>query len=167
MKKVHVATGDKSFDFVLRQEGNRLFISSNGKEHAVDLVRMGNGRYSLLIGGRSFEIGARLTGDGYVLSNGSHSGTFTVEDAEIARIKRAAGIDEATVIKKLSAPMPGLIVSVDCEEGQEVEHNQPIVVMEAMKMENVIKAPAAGKIKSIAVTPGTSVEKGQLILEFE
>ncbi len=65
------------------------------------------------------------------------------------------------------APMPGLIVRVNAEVGSEVQAGQGIVVMEAMKMENELRAPAAGRVKAVLVSPGTVVEKGTLLIEFE
>jgi pyruvate carboxylase subunit B len=67
----------------------------------------------------------------------------------------------------LIAPMPGLIVRVLVEEGAEVVAGQPLVVMEAMKMENELRSPAAGKVVSIKATPGTAVEKGARLIELQ
>jgi len=67
----------------------------------------------------------------------------------------------------LKAPMPGLIVRVNVAVGDQVQAGQGIVVMEAMKMENELKASAAGKVKAILATPGTAVEKGALLVELE
>jgi Acetyl/propionyl-CoA carboxylase, alpha subunit len=67
----------------------------------------------------------------------------------------------------LKAPMPGLIVRVNVAVGDAVQAGQGLVVMEAMKMENELRAQAAGKVKSIVVSPGTAVEKGALLIELE
>jgi pyruvate carboxylase subunit B len=67
----------------------------------------------------------------------------------------------------LKAPMPGLIVRVNVQVGDQVQAGQGIVVMEAMKMENELRATAAGKVKSILASPGTAVEKGALLVELE
>lgn len=67
----------------------------------------------------------------------------------------------------LKAPMPGLIVRVNVAVGDQVQAGQGMVVMEAMKMENELKASAAGRVKSILATPGTAVEKGALLVELE
>jgi pyruvate carboxylase subunit B len=67
----------------------------------------------------------------------------------------------------LKAPMPGLIVRVNVQVGDQVQAGQGIVVMEAMKMENELRATAAGKVKSVLATPGTAVEKGALLVELE
>lgn len=67
----------------------------------------------------------------------------------------------------LLAPMPGLVVRVHVTEGQSVAAGQPLLALEAMKMENELRALAPGKVKSIRVQPGQAVEKGQTLLDFE
>jgi acetyl/propionyl-CoA carboxylase alpha subunit len=67
----------------------------------------------------------------------------------------------------LKAPMPGLIVRVTVQVGDQVQAGQGIVVMEAMKMENELRATAAGRVKTVLATPGTAVEKGALLVELE
>jgi biotin carboxyl carrier protein len=67
----------------------------------------------------------------------------------------------------IAAPMPGRVVRVLAAAGEEVEARQPIVVVEAMKMENELRAPRAGRIAEIAVAPGTSVEAGRILAVIE
>jgi biotin carboxyl carrier protein len=67
----------------------------------------------------------------------------------------------------LVAPMPGLIVRVNAQPGDEVVAGQGLVVMEAMKMENELRAPAAGRVRAILAGPGTAVEKGAVLIELE
>ena len=66
----------------------------------------------------------------------------------------------------LKAPMPGLIVRVNVQVGDSVQPGQSLVVMEAMKMENELRASAAATVKAVLVQPGTAVEKGALLLEM-
>jgi pyruvate carboxylase subunit B len=73
----------------------------------------------------------------------------------------------ATGPAPLVAPMPGLVVRVTVEPGQSVSAGQGLVVVEAMKMENELRSPAAGTVKSVRVTPGTAVEKGAVLVELE
>ena len=67
----------------------------------------------------------------------------------------------------LSAPMPGLIVRVSVAAGDSVQAGQGLIVMEAMKMENELRASAAGVVKNVLVEPGKAVEKGSLLIEFQ
>ena len=65
------------------------------------------------------------------------------------------------------APMPGLVVRVNVREGDEVRSGQGLVVMEAMKMENELRATAAGVVRRVVVAAGSAVEKGALLVEME
>lgn len=67
----------------------------------------------------------------------------------------------------LKAPMPGLIVRVNVKVGDEVAAGQGMVVMEAMKMENELRATAAGVVKAVLIEPGKAVEKGAILVELE
>jgi len=71
------------------------------------------------------------------------------------------------VINVIKAPMPGLILEISVEVGQIVKENDPLLILEAMKMENSFLSPRDGVIKSIAVQKGNAVDKGQLLIEFE
>ncbi len=71
------------------------------------------------------------------------------------------------VVNAIKAPMPGLILEINVSVGQEVKENDPLLILEAMKMENCFLSPRDGVIKSIAVEKGNAVDKGQLLIEFE
>lgn len=79
------------------------------------------------------------------------------------------GLDQKKVKKmhQLESPMPGRVISFAVEVGQEVEVGSPLLTLEAMKMENVIKADGVGTVKGLAVNNGDVVDKGQVIIEFE
>ena len=69
-------------------------------------------------------------------------------------------------ISEIKAPMPGLVLKVFVSEGDEVKKGDSLFILEAMKMENIIKSPADVKIKSIKIKPGDKVEKAQILMEF-
>lgn len=68
--------------------------------------------------------------------------------------------------RPVRAPMPGMVVRVEVEPGQQVRAGQGVVIIEAMKMENELKADAAGVVAKVLVAPGTAVEKGAVLVEF-
>ena len=70
-------------------------------------------------------------------------------------------------VNEIKAPMPGLILAISVKVGQEVQEFDPLIILEAMKMENTLTSPRAGIIKSISVTNGETVNKNQLLIEFE
>lgn len=70
-------------------------------------------------------------------------------------------------VNAIKAPMPGLILEISVAVGQEVKENDPLLILEAMKMENSILSPRDGVIKAITMIKGAAVEKGALLIEFE
>lgn len=70
-------------------------------------------------------------------------------------------------VNEIKAPMPGLILDIQIEVGQEVKEFDALIILEAMKMENTLTSPRDGIIKSISVTNGETVNKNQLLIEFE
>ena len=76
-------------------------------------------------------------------------------------------IGSSKQINEIKAPMPGLILDINVMVGSEVHENDPLLVLEAMKMENVLTAPRDGVIKSISIDKGDAVDKNQLLIEFE
>jgi len=70
-------------------------------------------------------------------------------------------------VKLIKAPMPGVVLQVNVSIGQEVQEDESLVILEAMKMESSLVAPSSGIVKNIEVSSGDTVEKGQLLIEFE
>ncbi|GAB3645669.1 acetyl-CoA carboxylase biotin carboxyl carrier protein subunit [Echinicola sediminis] len=68
--------------------------------------------------------------------------------------------------ESLAAPMPGLILEIKVQPGDTVSQGQPVLILEAMKMENVLKSPGDGTVRKIMVTKGDSVEKNQVLIQF-
>ncbi len=76
-------------------------------------------------------------------------------------------ISSSKKVENITAPMPGLILEISVKVGDEVKENDPLLILEAMKMENMINSPREGIIKSITVKKGDAVDKNQLLIEFE
>ena len=91
------------------------------------------------------------------------------KDGPLDELIASLGLDKPKVrkLKQLKAPMPGRVVGVAVSVGSEVQPGDPLLTLEAMKMENVLKAEGTGTVKSIAVTPQQVVEKGEVLIEFE
>ena len=69
-------------------------------------------------------------------------------------------------IEPVKAPMPGLVLKIMVAEGDEVKKGDNLFVLEAMKMENIIKSPADVVVKTVKIKPGDKVEKGQVLMMF-
>ncbi len=104
----------------------------------------------------------------YTLWLDGHRYVVDALDERSKAIRELAGAAAAAAgPAPLLAPMPGLIVRVEVQAGDEVQAGQGLVVMEAMKMENELRATAAARVKAVLVTPGTAVEKGAVLIEME
>jgi biotin carboxyl carrier protein len=126
--------------------------------------------YSLLLDNRSVVLAVEPTesANQYRIHAGGYDFDADVvsrREAYLREFLRAAGVGFRH--GRVAAPMPGLIVKVEAAENDLVQERQGIVVMEAMKMENEIKAPVSGRLKALHVTPGQAVEKGQVLFEIE
>jgi pyruvate carboxylase subunit B len=121
------------------------------------------------LGGKSHRILASRNGpDEWVLHMSGRQLRAQVVDERTRTIRKMTGTKEGTVgPKALRAPMPGLVVKVEAEEGDVVGPGQGLVIVEAMKMENELKSEGGGKIRRILVEPGQTVEKDQVLVEFE
>jgi len=82
-------------------------------------------------------------------------------------VRPQAGISAGMRAATLKAPMPGLVVRIQVEPGQTVAPGGALLVLEAMKMENELRAAAGGLVRAVLVGPGQAVEKGQALVELE
>jgi pyruvate carboxylase subunit B len=151
-------------------DGDMVSVDGAPPEHArLDLVE-GTPVRLLTIGSSVHRVTARRDGPrgSYLLGVDGRRYALEALD-ERARVIRdlsgaAAG---AAGPQPVRAPMPGLMVRIDVKPGDEVQAGQGVAAMEAMKMENELRAPAAGRVKAVHVTVGQAVEKGALLVEFE
>ncbi|MGY6531113.1 acetyl-CoA carboxylase biotin carboxylase subunit [Glycocaulis sp.] len=106
--------------------------------------------------------------EGYRLRHRGFAATARVYSPRIAElVARLPEREEADTAKLVLSPMPGLIVSVDVEVGREVKAGEALLTVEAMKMENVLRAEIDGTVKSVSVKAGDSVAADELLVEFE
>lgn len=157
--------GDETREVVVDGDG----VIVDGVALPADLsTLLGSDRRHLRIDGRSLPFFARRNDRGWVIELEGRQFEVTVEDERTRRLRQlAAQVAPVRTTRTLTAPMPGLIVRVEVEEGQEVEPGDGLVVMEAMKMENELKAEAAVRISSIKVGAGQTVERDAVLLTME
>ena len=132
----------------------------------VDLQEVLEGEiYSMLIGGQSHEVYASLEdGTWRILLDGERY-EATVEDERTKRLKGLGGANARHVGDlQIKAPMPGLVVKIPVAVGDHVTSGQPLLILEAMKMENELRSPRAGVVKEIRVAPRQAVELQQVLL---
>lgn len=143
----------------------------NGSTADLDIQQQPNGLISILYNGKSYtamvektdaknkELGLRINGQYY---------TVAVKEP-IDQLLSSMGMDLKAMQKAepVKAPMPGMILKVLVEPGQQINKGDGLLILEAMKMENVLKAGSSATVKAIKVTERTAVEKGAVLIELE
>ena len=161
--RAHV--GERSFDLTL--DDGQLRIDGEAVAHTFE--QTGPNSYLLLLDGRSVPVVIEPAGKGRVrVTLDGRTMEVQVKDERALLLERF-GLDDATdsAAREIHAPMPGLVLSVLVEPGQEVAAGDGLVVLEAMKMENELRAASDGVVKTVHATPGEAVGKNALLVEFE
>ncbi len=133
-------------------------VTVGGKTHQVDLEQVEHGwLYSLLLDGRSYQIGQT---EGQIQVENR---IFAVEVERDLGLQRAHGGGAAAGPAQLRAPIPGLVVAVHAQVGDQVHEGQALLVVEAMKMQMELKSPRAGRVAEVLAEPGQEVNQGQVL----
>lgn len=123
----------------------------------------------LVLDGRPLTLAIESIGRGrWMLQSSGERWEVEVLDERARHIRSLTGAgDHRRSIQVLKAPMPGLVVRVLAKPGESIAAGTGVVVLEAMKMENELKAVETAVVKAVRVEPGQAVEKGQILVEFE
>ena len=161
-----VSIAEKTYRVELIKTGEQWNCRLDGREISVDVVSGRNGALSLLLNGKSYEVKQETMGAETNVVVGHERFSATVRDPRSFRSRSRAGATEQGVMK-IKAPMPGKVVRVLAGVGTQVELGQSVIVIEAMKMQNELKAPKNGVVKKINVAEGAAVDAGQALAEVE
>lgn len=162
--KFQALVHDRTLDLDL--DGDTLTV--DGEPVAFSLQRITPNEVLLLLDGRSLTFTVEPQADGTTRLT-HHGRTLDVRlKTERDLLLESLGMDtnDRAATLELHAPMPGLVLSVLVEPGQEVEAGDGLVVLEAMKMENELRAAASGTVASVHVAPGAAVGKNDLLVSF-
>jgi len=157
-------TGNRTFS--VREEGEKLFIDDEDFDLRVN--RLPDGRLQVFSGNHVYVAEVISGSDNSsctVLING-HSVPVVLKTPLELRLEQMGMNEGASRVKNIVSPMPGLITDLKVSVGEEVNAGTPLLVLEAMKMENLLQAPAKAVISAIKVKKGDRVEKGQILVEF-
>ncbi len=113
-------------------------------------------------------ISSNFNDKSYTVKVNNNTYTVSISDATDQLIKDMGfTVGASKQVNEIKAPMPGLILDINVNVGDEIKEDDPLLILEAMKMENSILSPRNGIIKSVGVTKGEAVDKGVLLVEFE
>jgi len=168
-KKYIVSFEEQNVEIVIKKDGDNFVTDVNNNEYHLSLNSQSNDpRITCLVNGKNMVVQVRRKKPRYQLV---HKGKIAIA---LISEKRVAELNELMpekipqdMSKFLLSPMPGLLIKVCVEEGQEVKAGEELAVVEAMKMENSLRASKDLKIKSILGSEGDNLSVDQKILEFE
>lgn len=162
-----IKVNDK-FSFEVSSEKDLRIINNQAID--ADIVKINDRTFHIIHKGRSYNaelIGINRDEKSCSVKVGTNIYSMQMTD-QFDELLHQLGMDnlKAAKVSEVKAPMPGLVIRILVAEGDEVEKGGNLFVLEAMKMENIIKAPADVKIKSIRVKSGDKVEKNQVVMIF-
>lgn len=184
----YIATvNDKSYRIETGAESHERDIQIDGQTYHIDWRQVpplagdaqaqasaeAGGRFSLLIGGKSYEVYARQIskpdekGRRYEIHLAGQRFEVHVEDERAKALAGSIKSAHETGVAMVRAPMPGLVLGIPLEVGASVTRGQTVVILEAMKMENDLASPLAGKIKEVRVSKGQAVNQGDVLVVVE
>ncbi len=168
--KYSATVDDHRFEFELlkNDNGDGYSVRVQDREYPLEIAERAPGNVILRLNGKVYEIlMKRHQSEGELLINGK-SCQVHVEDLRLLQLRRlsGAGTDDSGPLQ-IKAPMPGLVLKILVQEGQKVARRDGLVIIEAMKMENEIRAERDGVVKRIEVKEGQAVDKNQLLLHLE
>ena len=163
---LEIKAGDSTFQVDI--DSDEVLI--DGKKMDATIKDLGNDEFRVLHNNKSYNIYVhKVDKDAktmeVIVNNTPYE--ISIKDRYDLLLEKL-GMDSAasSKIKEFKSPMPGLIVDVHIKAGDEVKKDDPLLILEAMKMENTVKAPGDGKVKKVYIKKGAVVEKGQLLIEF-
>jgi len=158
-----VTVGVETLPVEVVEEGGRYRVRVGEAWLDVDARIATAGPWSLLIDGAPYLVDVVGEGDEAVVTVGGETHRVRVETGGPRRGRRA-GRGAGDAGQRLAAPMPGRVVAVHVTPGDRVEPGTPLVVLEAMKMENEFHATAEGVVAEVLVSPGQAVNAGDLLV---
>ena len=161
-------------------EHNNFTLTVNSKfDHQIstdflsglDIIKVGQGKYHFIQDLNSFEVeimDVDLVEKKVTLKIGHEKFEVFIADAyDLLIEKMGLELDKIQQINDIKAPMPGMVISIETAVGKKVGPGEPLLILEAMKMENVIKSHGEGTVKRILTEKGQAVDKGDILVEME
>jgi biotin carboxyl carrier protein len=162
MKYITIINNEQ-YEIEIDKDGGILL---NGEPRDVDFLNLGGALYSVITQNQSLEVviddeDSKIE----VMMNGRLYETQVLDERALLMAQRKGGLGNNS--GEVHSPMPGLVVKVTVESGQEVEQGETVVILESMKMQNELKAPIDGTISTVHIEAGQSVDKNAILVEIK
>lgn len=160
---------NNQFQFEISQNGPELTV--DGRKLDVDFSRLNEGSTHVIYNNQSFNaelVGFDAKAKTAIIKVNGNIYHIEVKD-QYDQLLKQLGLDSLATNKilEIKAPMPGLVLNVLISADQEVNKGDNLLVLEAMKMENILKSTTTGIVKKIFVQQGDKVEKNQILIQFK
>jgi len=167
--RYYARIGEREVECRLEAVHGAVFVTVEGRRFQADLQRVPHSdSFSLLLDGRSYEFTLHENEIGFELSGGAGRFQVSVEAARSHAARLATGAARgASGPKRITAAMPGIVREVLVAEGAAVQKGAPLLILEAMKMQNEIRADRDGTVCAVHAAAGQTVEKGANLVEIE
>jgi len=156
-------------EYKVEKSSDKLLI--NDKEINADIQQLNEVSYHIINDLKSYNAEVvsfdKETKTAQIKVNGNLYTVAAQDQFDILLDQLGMSAMNANKVSDIKAPMPGLVLKLLVSEGAEVKKGDNLFVLEAMKMENIIKSPADVTVKSVKIKPGDKVEKGQVLLLFQ
>ncbi|MFQ5750887.1 MAG: biotin/lipoyl-containing protein [bacterium] len=164
--KIFAKIAEKEHEIEIDASDNKISLLLNGETKQAELKRIGDQNlFSLIVDNHFYQLFIEQATNGYVVSLNGSKYRVELEDEKTRQIRSLIQTDEQPKGQvEIKAPMPGLIVKINVEEGQEIKKGESLLIIEAMKMENEIRADVAGKVIKILKNERDSVEKDMALM---
>lgn len=172
MLKAKLAGLEHDFALVLSEDAENVSAEVDGRQYEIEIRELTAGQYLLLVDGRvcKARVESRQGSHGspglFEVALGGHAYEITVVDPKRLRTGETTAAHSAGTAQ-ITSPMPGKVVRVLVEQGAQVEAGAGVIVVEAMKMQNEMKAPKAGTVVSINAEVGATVSAGDVLAVIE
>jgi biotin carboxyl carrier protein len=145
-------------------------ILIDGQPFTWDISRISAGYFHIIQNNKSYKaevVKAEKTAKSFTLKINNNTHTVDVKDKfDLLLEKLGMNNNAAGKVNNIKAPMPGLIIDMKVKAGDSVKAGDQLLILEAMKMENILKSPGEGVVKLVKVKKGDTVEKNQVLIEF-
>ncbi|MDX2003187.1 MAG: biotin/lipoyl-containing protein [Chitinophagales bacterium] len=157
---------NQQWDFEVELQKGELSLF--GEHVSWDMTESANGNFHIIQNGKSYSvqvIEAKYEEKAFTIRVNGNDYTLQVKDKYDLLLQQLGLSDKmSSKVNDIKAPMPGLVLNILVEDGQTVKKGDSILILEAMKMENVLKSPGDGTVKTVKVQKGDAVEKGQVLI---
>jgi biotin carboxyl carrier protein len=162
-------TVNKKAVFEVESSSDGLML--DGTSLVWDIAQVAEGYFHILHNNKSYKaevVKSDRATKSFTLKINNRIHTVEVKDKfDLLLEKLGMSANVAGKVNNIKAPMPGLIIDIKIQPGDTVQMNDPLLILEAMKMENVLKSPGEGIVKTVTVKKGDKVEKNQVLIEFQ